>query len=154
MALKSLITLSYMRHVRGFVVCNMCGMCELCEFECQSVVNSNTRGHSAGVTMSFVQMSPRLLQMLIVFHGGSVPNFDVVSFGFCFFVVLFLQCWCRSHCCCSCHVGLKPTAFATEPKLRMMSLHVLRQSHRLLFVNGQVINVTAITVVPVFTVTW
>ena len=26
------------------------------------------------------QKSPRLAQMLIVFHGGSVPIFDVVSF--------------------------------------------------------------------------
>ena len=25
-------------------------------------------------------MSPRLLQMLVVVHGGSVPIFDVVSF--------------------------------------------------------------------------
>ena len=29
----------------------------------------------------------------------------------------FRPCGCRSHCCWSCHVGLKPKAFATQPKL-------------------------------------
>ena len=41
------------------------------------------------------------------------------------------------------HVGLKPVLFVTQPKLRTMCLHVLRQSPEC-----QVINVT-ITVVPV-----
>ena len=35
----------------------------------------------------------------------------------CFFVILFCSCECRSHCCCSCHVGLKPVLFATQPKI-------------------------------------
>ena len=38
---------------------------------------------------------------------------------------------CRSHCCCSFDVGLKPIAFDTQPKLRILSLHVFRQFHRL-----------------------
>ena len=41
--------------------------------------------------------------------------------------------------------------FATQPKLRILYLLVLRQFHRLHFVWGQVINVTAINVVPVLT---
>ena len=69
----------------------------------------------------------------------------------CFLVILFCPCECRSHCCCSCHVGLKPMFRATQPKLGILCLHVLRQFHRLHFVYGTVINVTAINVVPVLT---
>ena len=49
------------------------------------------------------------------------------------------------------HVGLKPVLFVTQPKLRTVCLHVLRQFHRLHFLLCQVINVTAINVVPVLT---
>ena len=35
----------------------------------------------------------------------------------CFFVNLFCSCECRSHCCCSCHDGLKPVLIATQPKI-------------------------------------
>ena len=47
------------------------------------------------------------------------------------------------------HVGLKPVLFVAQPKLQIMCLHVLRQLHRMLLVIGQMVNVTAITVVPV-----
>ena len=60
-----------MIHVRGFVMCDMCGMCDMCVFECQSVLNSNKRGHAAGVTTTF-----------IVMVAGSASIFDVVSFRF------------------------------------------------------------------------
>ena len=36
---------------------------------------------------------------------------------FCFFVILFCSFECRSHCCCSCHVGLKSVLFATQPTI-------------------------------------
>ena len=44
-----------------------------------------------------------------------------------------------------------PIAFATQTKLRIVCLYVLRQFHRLLFVSGPMVNVTAITVVLVLT---
>ena len=47
------------------------------------------------------------------------------------------------------HVGLKSVLFVTQPKLQIMCFHVLRQLHRLLLMWGQMVNVTAITVVPV-----
>ena len=66
-----------MRHVRGFVVCVtcVCVVCVVCVtcvcvFECQSVVNSNKRGHAAGATASFAKVA------------GSVSIFDVVSLRF------------------------------------------------------------------------
>ena len=111
------------------VVCVVCVTCVVCVFECQSVVNSNKRGHAAGVTEIFVKvakMSQRLSQMLIVFHCGSVRIFDVSS-GLdrvitccCFFVILLFPCECQSQCCCSCH-----KSDATQPKLRIVFLHVL-----------------------------
>ena len=52
------------------------------------------------------------------------------------------------------HIGLKAVLFVTQSKLRIMCLHVLRQLHRLHFVQCQVINVTAINVVPVLTEVW
>ena len=39
--------------------------------------------------------------------------------------------------------------FVTQPKLQIMCLHFLRQLHRLHPVRGEMVNVTAITVVPV-----
>ena len=40
---------------------------------------------------------------------------------------------------------------AAQPKLQTLCLHVLRKFHRLHFVQGQVMNVTAINVVTVWT---
>ena len=45
------------------------------------------------------------------------------------------------------HVGLNPVWFITQPKLRIMCLHVPRQFHRLRFVWCQVISVAALNVV-------
>ena len=56
------------------------GVCDMCVFECQSVVNFK-RGDAVGSKYEFregSQSSPRLLQMLIVFHCGSVPIVDAV----------------------------------------------------------------------------
>ena len=52
---------------------------------------------------------------------------------FCLSICVYMS-FSRSHCCCSCHVGLKPVLFAAQPKLRSLSLYVfLRQFHRLHF---------------------
>ena len=71
------------------------------------------------MTMSFVKVA------------GSVPICDLclsgtdrIIFCCCFFVILFCPCECRSECCCSCHVGLKPIAFAEQLKLRIVCLDV------------------------------
>ena len=115
---------------------------------------SNKRGHATGVTLSF-HLSLHLLQMFIVFHGGCVPIFDVLSLTFrhshhlLFFFILSYPCERRSHCSCSRHCWLKPTAFATQANLWFVCLHVLRQFLLLLFEWGQVTNVVAITVVLV-----
>ena len=43
------------------------------------------------------------------------------EFSCCFLVHLFCPCKCRFHHCCSCHVGLKPVLFATQPKIRVVA---------------------------------
>ena len=82
------------------------------------------------------QRSPRLLQNVDRF-----PCTDRVIICCCFLVHQFCPCTCRFHCRCSCHVGLKPVLFATQPKFRTQCLHVLRQFHRLHFKYGPAINV-------------
>ena len=92
-----------------------------------------------GELATYVLLSVRLSVRLCVCCVDVLR--DRVIICCCFFVILFCPSECRSHCCCSCHVGLMPLSLATQPKLRILCLHVLRQFHRLHSVYGQAINV-------------
>ena len=50
-----------------------------------------------------------------------LPGTDRDIISCCFLVYLFCPCKCRFHCCCSCHIGLKPMLFASEPKFRVVA---------------------------------
>ena len=50
-----------------------------------------------------------------------LPGTDRDIISCCFLVCLFCPCKCRFHCCCSCHIGLKPMLFASEPKFRVVA---------------------------------
>ena len=62
---------------------------------------------------------------------GSLCAFQVLTELLCVVTSLsFCLRECRSHYCW-CQVGLRPIVFGTQAKLRIMSLHVFRQFHRL-----------------------
>ena len=143
--------------LHNVIACDMCGLCDVCVrmLKCYEFDQTRTCGRRKHEFRKGSQMSPRLLQSFFI-AGRSVSFLSCHSASdrdimcCCFFVVLFCRSDCRSHCSCSCCVGLKPFAFATQPKLRIVCPHGLRQFCRLLFVWGQKVNVAAITVVPVF----
>ena len=81
-------------------LCGVCGVCDMCVFECQSVVNSNKRGHAAGVTLSFVKVarSVSILDVLSFrfrqsYHLLLLPCHSILPMRVLIPLLLFVSCW-------------------------------------------------------------
>ena len=79
------------------MVLTRCAVCALLRrSKCSECKQTRTSSRSNSEFRKSCQVSSHLLQILIVFHGGSVPIFDVVSFRLReSYHFLLLPCECR-----------------------------------------------------------